>query len=52
MGTVSPAEQRRELFGDQTAATDSSKVSDASTDATEPGAAAAAPKDIQTMKIQ
>lgn len=49
LGTVSPAEQRKELFGEQTPVIDSSK---ASTDSVQPGAAAVTPKDRQTKKVE
>lgn len=52
MGTVSPAEQRKELFGDQTSAINSSKASDIDTGAAEPGAAGDAPKAILTKKVE
>ncbi|KAL3142281.1 hypothetical protein ABBQ38_002624 [Trebouxia sp. C0009 RCD-2024] len=52
LGTVSPAEQRKELFGDQTQAIHSTKASDINTNATEPGTAVAAPKDRQTKKVE
>lgn len=52
LGTVSPAEQRKELFGDQTTAINSNKASDINTGATEPGAAGDAAKAILTKKIE
>ena len=48
LGTVSPAEQRKELFGDQASTTDSK----ASTDSSQPGAAVITPKDRQTKKVE
>ena len=46
---MSPAEQRKELFGDPASTIDSSK---ASTDSVQPGAAVDTPKDRQTKKVE
>lgn len=52
IGTISPAEQRKELFGEQKQAIDDNKASDSATDVSAVASTGSVPKDRQTKKVE